>query len=138
MAGGVVSPRLLEAGDAARAQRARRRARASEARADPRRARADALRRRRCTGARSRCSSASRSADDELTRLLAALDARAAAEGIDEQTGEQLLLRLRERGLQRELAEAGGDRLPDLQQALAQRARPHPGIRVIAARIPPV
>ncbi len=59
-------------------------------------------------------------ADDELTRLLAALDARAAAEGIDEQTGEQLLLRLRERGLQRELAEAGGDRLPDLQQALAR------------------
>src|SRR5262245_37132246 len=59
-------------------------------------------------------------ADKELTQLLAALDARAAAEGIDEQTAEQLLLRLRERRLQRELAEAEEARLPDLQQALAR------------------
>jgi len=54
-------------------------------------------------------------ADKELTRLLAVLDARAEAEGIDEQTAEQLLLRLRERKLQRELAEAEEERLPDLQ-----------------------
>jgi len=59
-------------------------------------------------------------ADTELTRLLAALDARAELEGIDEQTAEQLLLRLRERKLQRELAEAADERLPDLQQALAR------------------
>jgi DNA primase len=59
-------------------------------------------------------------ADKELSRLLAGLDARAAAEGIDEQTAEQLLLRLRERKLQRELAEAAEERLPDLQQALSK------------------
>ena len=58
--------------------------------------------------------------DSELTRLLASLDARADAEGIDEQTSEQLLLRLRERKLQRELAEAEDARLPDLQQALSK------------------
>ena len=58
--------------------------------------------------------------DAELTRLLAGLDARADAEGIDEQTAEQLLLRLRERKLQRELAEAEDARLPDLQQALSK------------------
>jgi DNA primase len=59
-------------------------------------------------------------ADAELTRLLAALDARAEQEGIDELTAEQLLLRLRERKLQRELSEAADERLPDLQQALAK------------------
>ena len=58
-------------------------------------------------------------ADRELTQLLASLDARAAAEGIDEQTAEQLLLRLRERKLARELADAEEAR-PDLQQALAK------------------
>ena len=52
--------------------------------------------------------------------MLAALDARAEREGIDELTAEQLLLRLRERKLQRELAEAADERLPDLQQALAK------------------
>jgi len=59
-------------------------------------------------------------ADDELVRLLAELDARADAEGIDEETAEQLLLRLRERRIQRELAEAGEERLVELQQALAK------------------
>jgi DNA primase len=59
-------------------------------------------------------------ADDDVTRSLAELDARAAAEAIDEPTAEQLLLRLRERGLQRELSEAGEDRLTDLQHALAR------------------
>ncbi|MGE5689402.1 MAG: DNA primase [Pseudomonadota bacterium] len=59
-------------------------------------------------------------ADAELNALLAELDARAAEEAIDEATAEQLLLRLRERKLKRELETAGEDRLPDLQQALAK------------------
>ncbi|MHB8641808.1 MAG: DNA primase [Gaiellaceae bacterium] len=58
--------------------------------------------------------------DAELKKLFAALDARADAEGIDERTTEQLLLSLRERKLQRELAAAPDDRLPDLQHALAK------------------
>jgi DNA primase len=59
-------------------------------------------------------------ADSELKQLLAGLDAVADAQGIDEPTAEQLLLRLRERKLQRELAEAEEARLPDLQQALSK------------------
>jgi DNA primase len=59
-------------------------------------------------------------ADDELVGLLAELDARAASEGIDEETAEQLLLRLRERRLRRELEDADEERLPDLQHALAK------------------
>jgi DNA primase len=58
--------------------------------------------------------------DEALVALLAELDARAAAEGIDEETAEQLLLRLRERKLRRELETAGEDRLPELRQALAR------------------
>lgn len=58
--------------------------------------------------------------DEELVALLAELDARAAAEGIDEETAEQYLLRLRERKLRRELETADEERLPDLQQALAK------------------
>ena len=59
-------------------------------------------------------------ADRELLALTAELDARAEAEAIDEETAEQLLLRLRERHLRRELSTAADDRLPDLQQALAR------------------
>jgi DNA primase catalytic core len=59
-------------------------------------------------------------ADADVRSLLAALDARADAEGIDRQTAEQLLLRLRERKLQRELAEADDQQLQDLQQKLAK------------------
>jgi DNA primase len=59
-------------------------------------------------------------ADEELVALLAELDARAAAEGIDEETAEQHLLRLRERKLRREMATADEDKLADLQQALAK------------------
>ncbi|MEX1357490.1 MAG: DNA primase [Gaiellaceae bacterium] len=58
--------------------------------------------------------------DSELVAFLAELDARAAAEGIDAETAEQLLLRLRERKLRRELETADEKRLPDLQQALAK------------------
>jgi DNA primase len=57
-------------------------------------------------------------ADGELTPLVDELYAFAAMENIDERTAEQMLLRLRERRLQRELAEAADDRIVDLQQAL--------------------
>lgn len=59
-------------------------------------------------------------ADEELVALLAELDARAAAEGIDEETAEQHLLRLRERKLRREMATADEEHLPELQQRLAK------------------
>ncbi len=59
-------------------------------------------------------------AGPELLRLLAELDARAAAEGIDLETGKQLLLRLRERALERELQEADFDKTKELQAALAK------------------
>lgn len=58
----------------------------------------------------------------ELVQLLAELDARAAAEEIGEATAKELLLRLRERALRRELARAGDDleRTRELQAALAR------------------
>jgi hypothetical protein len=58
--------------------------------------------------------------DDDLVPVLAELDARAASEGITDDTAEQLLLRLRERRLRRELETADDERLPELQQALAK------------------
>jgi DNA primase len=48
------------------------------------------------------------------------LDARAAAEGIDGRTAEELLLRLRERGIRRELADADPARTLELQATLAR------------------
>jgi DNA primase len=48
------------------------------------------------------------------------LDARASAEGIDERTAEELLLRLRERRIRRELSEAEPSRTLELQAALAR------------------
>ena len=57
-------------------------------------------------------------ADGELTPLLAELYALGDEEDITVETAEQLLLRLRERRLQRELAEADEERLVELQQAL--------------------
>jgi DNA primase len=48
------------------------------------------------------------------------LDARAAAEGIDERTAEELLLRLRERRIRRELTDADPARTLELQAALAR------------------
>jgi DNA primase len=56
--------------------------------------------------------------DPELVARLAELDARAAADAIDEQTGKELLLRLRERKLRRELGEADLERTKELQEAL--------------------
>ncbi|HEX6662869.1 MAG TPA: DNA primase [Gaiellaceae bacterium] len=59
----------------------------------------------------------------ELVGLLAELDARATSEGIDERTAEELLLRLRERRLRRELGEADPSRTLELQAALAKIVR---------------
>src|SRR4051812_2811009 len=59
-------------------------------------------------------------ADPELTALLAELYALGDEEELTIETASQLLLRLRERGLQRELAEADGERLVELQQTLAK------------------
>jgi hypothetical protein len=56
--------------------------------------------------------------DEELVGAVAELDARAAAEGIDERTAEELLLRLRERRIRRDLAEADPARTLELQAAL--------------------
>ena len=57
---------------------------------------------------------------DDLVPLRAELGARAAAEEIDEATAKQLLLRLRERHLRRQLAAADLERTPELQEALTQ------------------
>jgi len=57
-------------------------------------------------------------ADSDLVPLIAELDARAAAEAIDEATGTELLLRLRERHLRREIASADPKRTKELQEAL--------------------
>jgi DNA primase len=56
--------------------------------------------------------------DSDLVPLIAELDARAAAEAIDEATGTELLLRLRERHLRREIADADPERTKELQEAL--------------------
>jgi DNA primase len=58
--------------------------------------------------------------DEELVPLLAELDARAATEGIDEETAKELLLRLRERQLRRELESADLERTKELQEQLAR------------------
>jgi DNA primase len=56
--------------------------------------------------------------DEELLPLLAELDARAAEGGIDDETAKELLLRLRERHLRRQLAEADLERTKELQEQL--------------------
>ncbi len=58
--------------------------------------------------------------DGELTPLLAELYALAEREDLTEETAEQLLLRLRERRLQRQLSEAKPDHMLELQQRLAE------------------
>jgi DNA primase catalytic core len=60
-------------------------------------------------------------ADDELVGVLAELDARADAEAIDEGTAKELILRLRERGIRRELTGCDDPvRAKELQAALAR------------------
>jgi DNA primase len=56
--------------------------------------------------------------EEDLVPLIAELDARAAADAIDEATGKELLLRLRERTLRRALAEADLSDTKELQEAL--------------------
>jgi DNA primase len=58
--------------------------------------------------------------EPELTALRAELDARAAREAIDERTGKELLLRLRERNLKRDLAGADLARTTELHAHLAK------------------
>jgi DNA primase len=58
--------------------------------------------------------------DRALIELLAELDARATAEGIDEATTKELLLKLRERKLRRELQHADLERTKELQEALGR------------------
>ena len=58
-------------------------------------------------------------ADGDLTSLLAELYALSDQNDITEETARQLLMRLRERGLQRQLANAEGERLLELQHELA-------------------
>ncbi len=58
--------------------------------------------------------------DAEGIGLLAELDARAEAEGIDEGTGTELLLRLRERELRRQLQQADLGRTKELQETLSR------------------
>jgi DNA primase len=59
-------------------------------------------------------------AADELLPLVAELDAIADTDGIDEETAKQLLLRVRERRLRRELAAAEGEHVRELQHRLAE------------------
>jgi DNA primase len=56
--------------------------------------------------------------DEQLLALRAELDARAAHEGLDERTGKELLLNLRERRLRRELETAELERIGELQAQL--------------------
>jgi len=58
--------------------------------------------------------------EPELVWLIEEYYARASADGIDERTAEELLLRLRERRIRRELAEADPARTLELQAALAK------------------
>ncbi len=60
--------------------------------------------------------------EPELVPLVAELDARACAERIDEATAKELLLRLRERRIRRQLARSADDleRTRELQAALAR------------------
>jgi hypothetical protein len=59
-------------------------------------------------------------ADEETVPALAELDAVAASEAIDEATAKELLLRLRERHLRRQLAEADLEETKELQRKLLE------------------
>ena len=56
--------------------------------------------------------------DGDLVGLKAELDARVAREGIDERTGRQLLLRLRERRLRKDATEADPGRQREVAEAI--------------------
>jgi DNA primase len=59
-------------------------------------------------------------ADGELTSLLAEIYALSETDEINEETAEQMLLRLRERRLQRQLSDAESDHFLELQQRLSE------------------
>jgi DNA primase len=59
-----------------------------------------------------------RPSDDDLVALRAELDAIASSEGITLDAGKEMLLRLRERALERELKKAPLERTKELQEAL--------------------
>ncbi len=71
--------------------------------------------------------------DPELVGALAELDAMASAEGIDERTAEELLLRLRERAIRRQLLDADPERTLELQVALEKI---HGAVELLAAAQP--
>ncbi|MDX6481092.1 MAG: primase [Gaiellaceae bacterium] len=114
---GVVSPRVLDAGlrleRSALAGVAAHETLRSELEEIPPELFDDALHRR----ARAHLL-AEEGADEELTSLLEELYAIADTESITEETARQLLLRLRARGIRRELASSEGERTRELQEEL--------------------
>jgi len=72
----------------------------------------------RCIARSGRTSSTAHPSTHAAVGLLAELDARAVAEGIDAATGEELIWRLRERQLRRELQSSDPTRTKELQEAL--------------------
>ncbi len=115
---GVVSPRLLDAG-----QRLERAALAGVAAHEPLRSELEALPPELFDDELHRRARAyllgQEAADGELTSLLAELYAIAERDSITEETGRQLLMRLRERNLNKQLRAAEGERLVELQKELA-------------------
>jgi DNA primase len=116
---GVVSPRLLDAG-----QRLERSALAGVAAHDALRPELEDLRPELFDDELHRRARAyllgQEATDGELNALLPELYALRDEEEITEETARQLLLRIRERGLQRELSAADGERLVELQRELAE------------------
>ena len=110
-------------GAAARAERARRRRRAPELAAASSRSSGRSTSTTSCTGARARTCSGRRRADGELTPLLAELYALGDERGDHDRDGQAAAARAcASAGSQRELADADGERLLELQQALAKSA----------------
>jgi len=116
---GVVSPRLLDAG-----QRLERSALAGVAGNDALRSELEDMRPELFDDELHRRARAfllgQESADGELSSLLAELYAMSDADNITEETARQLLLRLRVRGIRRELANSEGERTRELQEELVK------------------
>ena len=116
---GVVSPRLLDAG-----QRLERSALAGVAGNEALRSELEDMRPELFDDELHRRARAfllgQESADGELSSLLAELYAMSDADNITEETARQLLLRLRVRGIRRELANSEGERTRELQEELVK------------------
>jgi len=118
-AGGALSPRLIDAGEklersALAGVRAHPALRRVLAELTPEHLDSDVNRRLR------EALIAESTPDEEIGALVAELDALAEADGIDEETAKQLLLRLRERKLRRELESADDAHVRELQHRLAE------------------